>query len=129
LLLLGLDMDKIRSDVIILANYKPWKDTLNIISIPRDTKVIVNGKNAKINAMIGIGGEELVISKVQTITGLYVDYFITIDLEAFQKIVDELGGIEIYVPFDMIYDDPEQNLHINLKKGLQVLDGNKAEQF
>lgn len=129
LLLLGLDMDKTRSDVIILVNYKPWEDTLNLISIPRDTKVIVNGENAKINAMIGMGGEELAISKVQTITGLYIDYYITIDLEVFRKVVDELGGIEIDVPFDMIYDDPEQNLHINLKKGLQILDGNKAEQF
>ncbi|HHV96366.1 MAG TPA: LCP family protein [Clostridiaceae bacterium] len=129
LLILGLDQDKTRSDVIIVINYQPWKDTLNMISIPRDTKVIINGENHKINAMFGIGGEELTISKVEKITGLKIDYYVTIDLEAFRKIVDELGGVEIYVPFDMVYDDPEQNLHINLKKGLQVLNGSKAEQF
>jgi len=129
LLLLGLDKDKTRSDVIIVINYKPWKDALNMISIPRDTKVIINGENHKINAMIGMGGEELTISKVERITGLNIDYFVTIDLEAFRKIVDELGGVEVYVPFDMVYDDPEQDLHINLKKGLQILDGSKAEQF
>lgn len=129
LLILGLDKDKARADVILVVNYRPWKDSLNMISIPRDTKVIINGENSKINAMIGMGGEEFVISKVERITGLYMDYYVTVDLEAFRKIVDELGGVEINVPFDMVYDDPEQDLHINLKKGVQLLDGNKAEQF
>ena len=48
---------------------------------------------------------------------------------AFRNIIDLLGGVEYYVPVDMDYDDPTQNLHIHLKKGRQVLNGAKAEQF
>ena len=129
LLLLGLDDDKVRSDVILVINYRPWEDRVNMLSISRDTKVTVKGTDAKINAMIGMGGEKLTISKIQQITGLPIDYYITVDFLAFRKIVDKLGGIEIDVPFDMKYDDPIQGLHINLKKGIQTLDGKKAEQF
>jgi LCP family protein required for cell wall assembly len=129
LLVLGLDGDGTRSDVILLANYMPGKNRVNILSITRDTKVIVKGKDAKINALVGMGGEKLIVSKVEQMTGLPIDYYLTMDFTGFRKIIDELGGVEINVPFDMHYDDPLQNLHIHLKKGRQVLDGRKAEQF
>ncbi len=129
LLVLGLDGDGTRSDVILLANYMPGKNRVNILSITRDTKVIVKGMNAKINALVGMGGEKLIVSKVEEMTGLPIDYYLTMDFNGFRKIIDELGGVEINVPFDMHYDDPLQNLHIHLKKGRQVLDGRKAEQF
>jgi len=83
----------------------------------------------KINALIGKGGEKMVIDMVEDITGLPVDYYVTLNFKGFREIVDTLGGVEINVPFDMDYDDPYQNLHIHLKKGKQVLDGKKAEQF
>jgi len=91
--------------------------------------VKVNGKYMKINALIGKGGEKMVIDMVEDITGLPVDYYVTLNFKGFREIVDTLGGVEINVPFDMDYDDPYQNLHIHLKKGKQVLDGKKAEQF
>jgi len=102
---------------------------MNILSIARDTRVKVNGKYMKINALIGKGGEKMVIEMVEDITGLPVDYYVTLNFKGFREIVDTLGGVEINVPFDMDYDDPYQNLHIHLKKGKQVLDGKKAEQF
>jgi len=129
LLLLGLDKDRTRSDVIMLINFNPAKGKLNILSIARDTKVLLNGKPVKINSLIGTGGEEAVSRTVSEITGLPIHYYATLDFEGFKKIIDTLGGVEYEVPFDMDYDDPEQNLHIHLSSGLQVLDGDKAEQF
>ena len=58
-----------------------------------------------------------------------VNYYARINLEGFRNIIDILGGVEFNVPFDMLYDDPAQNLHISLEKGLQILDGVKAEQL
>lgn len=129
LLVLGLDEDGTRSDVILLANYKPGKNCINILSITRDTKVTVKGKTIKINSLVGMGGEKLISSKVEEMTGLQIHYYLTMDFTGFRKIIDELGGVEIDVPFDMHYDDPVQNLHIHLKKGRQLLDGREAEQF
>ena len=52
-----------------------------------------------------------------------------IDNEALIKLVDVIGEVEFNVPIDMVYDDDSQDLHINLKAGMQKLDGNKAEQL
>lgn len=129
LLLLGLDKDETRSDVIMLLHFNPTVRKLNILSIQRDTRVMFKGRYLKINSLVGSGGEALVIQTVQRITGLPVHYFLTMDFKGFRKIIDTLGGVEFYVPFDMHDDDPVQDLHIHLSKGLQLLDGKKAEQF
>jgi LCP family protein required for cell wall assembly len=66
---------------------------------------------------------------VEEITGLPIDYYLTMNFSGFRRIIDVLGGVEMDIPFDMDYDDPEQDLHIHLRKGKQMLDGLKSEQF
>lgn len=129
ILIMGLDEYEGRSDVILLLNYSPEAGKLNMLSVARDTRVYVKGKAVKINALFGIGGERLVTRGVEKITGLPVDYYLTMNFAGFRKIVDALGGVEFDVPFDMDYDDPDQDLHIHLRKGRQILDGRKAEQL
>lgn len=129
LLVLGLDEEELRSDVIGLINFNPSNKKINILSIARDTRVKAKGKYGKINALISKGGESLVAKEVEEITGLSVDYYITLNFKGFRDIVDAVGGVEVNVPKDMDYDDPYQNLHIHLKKGKQILDGEKAEEF
>lgn len=58
-----------------------------------------------------------------------IDYTAQIDLESLELIVDSVGGVEIDVPFDMKYSDPYQDLYIDIKAGLQVLDGKNAVDF
>lgn len=129
MLVLGLDKDETRSDVILLLNFDPEQAKLNILSIARDTRIISGGKYCKINALYAKGGEKLLAAKVTEMTGLPIHYYITINTRGFRKIIDTLGGVKFYVPFSMNYDDPTQNLHIHLRKGMQTLDGNKAEQL
>ncbi len=61
--------------------------------------------------------------------GIPIDYHAQVNTAGFRNIVDAVGGVELYVPQDMYHYDPTQNLFINLKKGQQHLDGDKAEQF
>jgi LCP family protein required for cell wall assembly len=129
LLLLGLDREEERSDVILLINYSPSEGKLNILSIPRDTMVLLSGKTVKINALISAGGESLIINRVERLIGLPVDYYITLNFAGFREIINILEGVEFDVPFNMNYDDPDQNLHIHLRKGRQILDGKSAEQL
>ncbi|WP_456049011.1 LCP family protein [Acetivibrio cellulolyticus] len=129
LLILGLDDEEVRSDVIALLNFNQSKKKINILSLARDTRVKVNGKYGKINALIAKGGEELIANEVGEITGLKVDYYVVLNFKGFREIVDVVGGVEVDVPMDMDYDDPTQNLHIHLKKGKQILNGEKSEEF
>lgn len=128
-LLIGLDEDETRADVISVACFNPQNKKLNILSITRDTKVEVEGKDVKINALMGMGGERLIAEKVYDLTGLHVSYYMTLNFKGFRKVIDTLDGVVMNVPFNMRYDDPEQNLHIRLKKGKQRLNGEKAEQL
>lgn len=58
-----------------------------------------------------------------------IDYSAQVNIAGFRGIVDAIGGVDLYVPQDMYYNDPTQGLYINLKKGQQHLDGVKSEQF
>ena len=59
-----------------------------------------------------------------------INYIVKIDYNAFREIIDAIGGIEMKIERNMIYDDEGQNLHINFKAGeIVTLDGKKAEEF
>ena len=140
ILLLGVDEGGMRSDTIMLASLNGRTGKLNVLSIPRDTRVLIGRYYQKVNAAIGIGAqevrkgnlsepEELTVQKIKLLTGLPIHYFMSVNFDGFKEIIDALDGIEFNVPFRMKYDDPVQNLHIDLQPGLQVLDGEAAHDF
>lgn len=120
------------TDTIIVATYDPKDQKASLLSIPRDTFVGKNPQTGtgsdKINALYQKSPEKT-LEKVNEVTGLDIKYYMVIDNQALIKLVDVIGGVDFYVPIDMVYDDPSQNLHINLKEGQQKLDGDKAEQL
>ncbi|NMB33614.1 MAG: LytR family transcriptional regulator [Clostridium sp.] len=129
LLVIGLDENEMRSDVLFLVNHNGKEGKANILSVARDTRIKVNGRFMKINALVGEFGEKAIIEAIEDMTDLNIDYYISLNFKGFRELVDVLGGVEMEIPFDMDYDDPYQNLHIHLKKGKQLLNGEKAEEF
>ena len=128
--MLGVDRDGTRTDVMILGQLNMADDTINMLQIPRDTYVPDNGRpDKKINSAWGIGKEKAVYREVELVTGVEVDNYVLVDTSQFRNIIDEIGGVEYDVPINMNYDDPAQDLHIHLERGYQLLDGEKAEQF
>jgi len=120
------------TDTIIVATYNPKNQTASLLSIPRDTFV---GKNPltgsgsdKINVLYQKGPEKT-LEKVNQLTGLDLEYYMVIDNQALIELVDVIGGVEFEVPINMNYDDPTQDLHIHLNKGMQEINGEKAEQL
>ena len=120
-----------RSDTMLLVRIDPTQNTANILSIPRDTQIDLPGQGTeKINYANVIGGSKLAAQVVsQNLNGVPIDRYVRVSTGAFRELVDLLGGVEVNVPIDMKYDDETQHLHINLKKGLQTLNGKQAEQF
>ncbi|MBR5507972.1 MAG: LCP family protein [Clostridia bacterium] len=147
-LIIGVDGDGTRTDTLMFGTYNKENDKIKIVSIPRDTYVTVDdetykkmresypepgSKSMKINTVHHFGGEkyglDMVIDQVEYLMGKDVDFYAKIDFEVFRYVIDSVGGIEFYVPQDMKYYDPYQELDIDLKEGLQTLDGNMAEQL
>lgn len=114
------------SDTIMLGTFDTQNKTASLVSIPRDTLVLRNGYNSKINATYSSGGVELVRQTVSEMLGVPIDFYVTINLNAFQAIVDEIGGVWFDVPVDMNYEDPYQNLYIHIQAGYQKLNGQQA---
>ena len=116
-LLTGSDEGNLRADTIMLGCFDTNNKTATLVSIPRDTLVLRNGKNSKINAVYGNGKGEAMAQAVSELLGVPVDYYVSVDLDAFGAIVKAIGGVYFDVPIDMKYDDPYQDLHIHLEIG------------
>jgi len=138
-LLMGVDSNDVskssgsRTDTIILCKVDKSTGKISMLSIPRDTRVRIRGKENedKINHAHVYGGPELVVKAVKDLLGIDLEYYVKVDYSIVREFVDLIGGVEVDVPMDMKYSDPTADppLYINLKKGTQVLDGDKALQF
>ena len=121
------------TDTLMFCQYNPSTQKASILSIPRDTFVGNSPNSAKaadkINAIYSRKGISTLEEKVSNVVGAQVDYYVVVKTNALIEMVDVLGGVWFEVPIDMVYDDPTQDLHINLKAGYQKLDGDKAEQL
>lgn len=125
-LLLGV-ADQGGSDTIMLGVFDTGAKQASLISIPRDTVVRYNGSYIKINAAYSYGGVKAVASCVSEMLAVPIDYYVSVNTKAFREIVDEIDGVDFYVPVDMNYWDPYGDLKINIKAGYQHLNGRQAE--
>ena len=143
----GTDKEGARTDVMFVVHYDSAAQSLDLLSLPRDTRVSVcdeviesyeeNGHSynsvTKLNAIhsYSAGDDccENTVLQIEDLLGIHIDHYIKIDLDAFRKIVDAVGGVQVDVPQDMDYEDPAQDLYIHLDAGLQTLNGDQAEQL
>lgn len=119
-----------RSDMMLVARFDFAAQRVAGLSIPRDTLVAVNGyPEQKINAYHSLGGPDLAKQAVENLLGLRIDRVIVLDFDAFQRMVDAVGGVEIDVKKRMKWVDRAAKLTIDLKPGKQVLGGYDAMGF
>jgi polyisoprenyl-teichoic acid--peptidoglycan teichoic acid transferase len=120
-----------RSDMMMVVRFDFERKMVGAVSIPRDTLVSLPGyRTEKINAFHRIGGPDLSKAAVEEILPqVKIDRVMVLNFDAFMEIIDMVDGVDVYVPRDMKYDDNAADLHIDLKKGKQHLDGYQAMGF
>ena len=123
ILLSGIDNDAGGSDTNMLMRFDAENDTIDIVSLPRDS-LMSNGH--KLNYAYNNGGTDKLRSEIEDLLGVPVDFYVSVNLKGFVALIDQIGGVEFDVPCDMDYDDPYQDLHIHFKAGLQKLNGQQA---
>lgn len=124
----GVDEEGYRTDLILFCQLNKKDGKLNILQIPRDTRVENQRNDKKINSAY-FSGIEVLQDEIYSVTGLRANHYVTITFEGFKDIIDAIGGVEVDVPIRMEYTDPAQDLVIDLQPGKQKLDGEKAEMF
>ena len=122
-----------RSDTLMIATVDLKLEKAGLLSIPRDTRVKIEGNcYDKINAAYAYGGHELTKKTVESLLDVPIDYYIIIDVHAFERIIDAVGGVDIDVEKRMHYEDPwddDGGLVIDLYPGEQHMGGKKAIQY
>jgi len=134
ILVLGRDQSSNSTDTIIVVSFDTAAHSISAVSIPRDTLINIgwSGTPKKINAVFpgyensGRSGVEGMKEHIRKLLGFSVDCYAVVSLEAVEQAVDCIGGVWFDVPQDMKYDDPTQNLHIDVKQGYQLLSGADA---
>lgn len=138
-LLMCTDEKGLLTDSIMLASYDMSDNKLNMLSIPRDTRIYVGNRYQKINAAHAYvdssgkpAGAQGTVEAVTRLTGIPINYYVDFTFDSIARCVDALGTVEFEIPdlyndgVGMVYDDPEQDLHIYLRPGLQELDGEQV---
>lgn len=135
----GYEDDYKLTDSIMIVSYNPQTQQASMLSVPRDTYVGKRNKDTatanylasyKVNSVYRNGTNiPEAIERIEEVVGVDIDNYVLIDTSAIVQIVDAIGGVRFNVPIDMNYDDTNQNLHIHLQAGEQLIDGAKAEQL
>ncbi|WP_324636351.1 LCP family protein [Bacillus velezensis] len=120
-----------RSDSLIVVTLDPRNKTMKMLSIPRDTRVTLagdtTGKKSKINAAFAKGGADETVSTVEDLLGIPIDKYVTVDFNGFKDVIDEVGGVDVKVPFDFDeMSDVSKKKRIYFKKGNMHLNGEQA---
>lgn len=133
-LVLGLNDNM--SDVMMVGSYDLKNQRVDIISVPRDTyyyrPAYYSAGAQKINAIYKTDGLMATVEAVSDVLqGMPINYYVIVDYEAIETIVDEIGGVPMHIENRMeyhdIYDDPP--LHIVFEAGDHVLNGEDAVKF
>lgn len=127
-LMLGVDErkdDSGRSDTMIVITVNPEKQTMKMLSIPRDTRTEIVGHDTvdKINHAYAFGGVPMAVDTVENFLNIPIDYYVFINMEGFLQIIDTLGGVTINNDMDLTFDE------YHYPKGEITLDGNEALIF
>jgi polyisoprenyl-teichoic acid--peptidoglycan teichoic acid transferase len=127
-LMLGVDEregDKGRSDTIIALTINPEKNSVKMLSIPRDTRteIIGRGFQDKINHAYAFGGVEMSMDTVENFLDIPIDYYLKVNMDGFKDIVDAVGGITVNNDFAFTQDK------ITFDQGTLNLNGEEALAF
>jgi LCP family protein required for cell wall assembly len=115
-----------RSDALMILHIDADRRAASIISIPRDTWVLVPGYGMnKINAAFSFSGPSLAIRTVELLTNVWIDHLAVVDWAGFEALIDAVGGIEVTVPADVT----DTKRGVRWTAGVHRLDGAAALDY
>jgi LCP family protein required for cell wall assembly len=114
------------TDTMMLVHIPANHGSVEVVSLPRDSWVAIPGHGMnKINAAYGIGGPQLMVSTVESATGVDINDYVEVDFLGFVKVINTLGGVNVCLPYAV--DDADSGLH--LSAGRHHVDGVTALEF
>lgn len=98
----GEQVNRARSDSIHLIGINPMKRQATVLGFPRDAWVSIPGRgSSRINTAMVLGGPELAVQTVESLTGIEIDYYVLTSFWGLRGMIDAVGGVEVDVPYAM----------------------------
>lgn len=130
ILVMGVDdSERQEADTILVLSFSNDTGKSRIISIPRDTWIVMRGNSSRIGAIYGWGGANRMVKEVSRLLGVSIHQYIIIDMATFAELIDVLGGLDIYVEENMDYEDEAAGLSIHIGQGYQHLSGEEVQKY
>lgn len=130
ILVMGVDRSARLADSMMLVTVNEEQNSVSVVQIPRDTYANYTQRSyKKLNGLLREKGEKGAKEFLSRAMGVPLDYFIVLDLDCLDSLVDAVGGVDLEIEQDLYYSDPSQGLEIALPKGPHHLSGAQAEQF
>lgn len=141
----GVDIDGYRTDTMFVVHFDGERNSADLVSIPRDTQIRLSDaeydnmlsynrgapRTMKLNEMTAYAGikniNDVTVKQIEKLLGIKIDNYVTVEIDAFRKIVDIIDGVDVDVPIRMEWRDSTQGLNIDLYPGMQHLNGAEAE--
>ena len=133
----GTDDGSARSDTAMIVHVYEGHKKASVVSIPRDTLIdrpaCTDAKGVTHAAASGVmfnsaystGGAACTVKTVESLTGIRMDHYLEVDFKGFQKLIDELGGVEVTTTKDI----KDAHSHLDLKAGTHTLDGSRPSAW
>lgn len=117
-----------RTDALVVATFNPEEKTIKMVNIPRDSQVEIPGRKYKdkINHAHAFGGVDMTINTVENLLDIPIDYFVSLNFDAFMEIIDALDGVTVNVERSFTEKDIETYGTITINEGEQRLNGQEA---
>lgn len=139
-LIMGIDNTKerhltsTRTDSLIVCTYNPDNGDVSMVSIPRDTYVTMKQEHynttGKINSAYAIAQEQGTITAVEQLLDIPIDYYVRVDFDTLQDVVNAFGGVYVNVPFNLTEQNAQGKKTVHFHKGKhQLLNGEEALAF
>ncbi len=129
-LVLGRDRAAGLTDSIFVVSVDTQQKQASVLQIPRDTYANYTKRDyKKLNGALSVLGATELKRSLSEALGVKLHYFVILDLSTLHGVVDAIGGVDVNIPQDLIYEDPAQGLSICLRAGENHLDGAGAEQL
>ena len=119
------------SDTMLLLRLDPEDNSIRVVSIPGDSQVQIPEIGlAKLSLTNARGGSALAARVVsRSLYNVPIHRYVRVPMSAFRELVEQLGGVDVFVPQRMSYIDASQQVKVDLAPGWQTLNGDQAEQF
>ncbi len=138
-----------RTDFMVIGSYNRKTNKVKLMSVPRDTLAVMPQERIQNLKDKGIAtpfpssgkmklnevhhhatdeyGSSYLLAQLEEMFEVDFDFYVKFDLDGFKYFVDEIGGVPFNVPQRMYYNDPDQDLYVDLQEGYQTLNGEQAE--